>query len=430
MDGPTSEESAPPAQADQRHDSDVTDQLRRRERNRRYQESHPDRDAATRRRWVEANRDRVRETNHRWREEHRDRARQLNRESARRVHVRTQRIAEQRARARGRAARWRAEHPDEVRNYQVQWVERNRDKVRGYYNHYYRTHRDEVNARAATRRDADPEPMKQARKAWAERNKERLAELQRARRSDPAVYQAQLEANAAARRLKRRLASAGLPPKKMHPVTVAERRANAQDAAIYFSDPDLSEHVRQRTVLTESLTKHVLENGSNMREFAEAYVATRIRMGLPPVSVGDIMYARAVEYVVENLRDSDLLTSRDIAAAARSSKATVQRAEQEQQFDRLVKTVVAHVVRYRSRLDEEAEIENRARARRGLPPVTAEALLVRLAVQEVVEALPTDQLRNEDLRSAIRKAQFHIAAVTHGNTDHTNAMAFRLSHGR
>jgi len=422
MNGPIHEEPAPQeAPASFRHDPESLSQ---------ESESGADPSAAARRRWVEANRDRIRESNRRWRLEHLDRARELNRESERPVRVRNRRLAEQRAGSRERAARWRAGHLDEVRDYQVQWVERNRDKVRGYYNHYYKAHRDEVNARAADRRDADPEPMKLARKAWAERNKERLAELQRARRSDPAVYQAQLEANAAARRLKRRLASAGLPLKQLHQVTAAERRALAQDAANYFSDPDLSEHVRQRTVLTESLTKHVLENGSEMREFAKAFVATRARMGLPPVSVDDIMYARAVEYVVNHLQGTSLLSSRDIAAAVRSSKATVQLTERDRQVDRLVKTVVAHVNRHRGRLDEEAAIENRARALRGLPPVTVEALLVRLAVQEVVEALPTDQLRNEDLRSAIRKAQFHIAASTHGNADNTNAMAFRMPHGR
>ncbi|TFD21117.1 hypothetical protein [Cryobacterium sp. TMS1-13-1] len=87
----------------------------------------------------------------------------------------------------------------------------NREKVREYYNRYYEAHRAEVNARAAARRDADPEHTKQITRQWADRNKERRAELQRNRRSDPEIYQSELEAHAAARRLKRSLSRAGLP---------------------------------------------------------------------------------------------------------------------------------------------------------------------------------------------------------------------------
>jgi hypothetical protein len=120
-----------------------------------------------------------------------------------------------------------------VRAYQVRWVEQNREKVGGYYNDYYRTQRDEVNKRATARRDANPEPIKRARKAWAERNKARLVELQRTRRSDPDVYQAQLESDAAARRLQ----NIGLPPKQLRPATAAERRANGSLSEAFFNDP-------------------------------------------------------------------------------------------------------------------------------------------------------------------------------------------------
>jgi hypothetical protein len=431
MSGPIDEDPAPAeSQAGREHDRDDVRLQQRREQNRRYRESHAEQIAANRRRWLAANREHVRETKRVWRVEHLDRSRQLNRESARRVADRAEREAAHRARARVRAKSWREDHPDEVRAYQARWVEQNREKVRGYYNDYYRNHSEEVSARAAARRDADPEPMKQARKAWAARNKERLAELQRERRSDPDVYDAQLEANAAARRLKRRLVNTGLPPKQLHPVSAAERRAHARETTAYFSDPDLFERVRQRTVFTESLTKHLLENGAEMRAFAESYVATRARLGLPPVAVDNVTYARAVEYVVDHLRDTDLLTSRDVAAAVRSSKATVLRAEREQQFDRLVKTVVAHVGRHRCRLEEEAEIENRARTQRGLSRVTADALLVRLAVQETFETVPTNRLRGDDLRSAVQKAQFYIAMETNSNADNSNAIALRSLPGR
>jgi hypothetical protein len=392
------------AQAGRERAPDDERRLQRRKQNRRYRESHPEQNAATRRKWVDANRDRVREYNRQWRADNLERARELNRNSARRAVLRAKKEAELRANARERAKRWRQSHLDAVRIYQAQWVEQNRQKVRGYYNDYYRTHRDEVRERAAARRDADPEPMKRARKAWAERNKGRLAELQRTRRSDPSVYKAQLEANAAARRLNRRLRNAGLPPKRLHPATAAEQRANAQNAEIYFSDPSLAEHIRQATVFTESLTKHVRDHGATMREFAAAYIASRSRLGLPPVSFDAVMYARAVEVVLADLQRTDSLTSRDIARAIRNSAALLERERRDQQFGQLLKTVLAYMNSQRARLECDAKIEARARALRGLPRIQADALLVQLALREVVGRVGTSRLTNSDIRSVCRAA--------------------------
>ncbi|MFO7690832.1 MAG: hypothetical protein R6W83_09830 [Cryobacterium sp.] len=86
-------------------------------------------------------------------------------------------------------------------------------------------------------------------------------------------------------------------------------------------------------MFAESLTEHTLKNGARMREFAEAYVSSRARVGLPPVSVEDVMYARPVEIVAERMRRVDLLTSRDVAAAVRATKAMVRREERQQQFE-------------------------------------------------------------------------------------------------
>jgi hypothetical protein len=304
-------------------------------------------------------------------------------------------------------------------------VQENREKVREYYNRYYATHRDEVNARAADRRGADPERVKQVRKQWAARNKDRRAELQRARRADPEIYQAELDANAAARRLTRRLMKAGLPPKRLHPATAAERRANEGAADAYFSDPELPEHLRQSTFFAESLTTHMLKNGPRMREFAEAYVATRERMGLASVPGEDIMYARAVELVTGCMRRVDLLTSRDVAAAVRSTKATVRREERGQQFERLVKTVVAHVHRNRARLDVDAEMENQARSLRGKPRVPVESVLVQLAMQEILERVPTSQLTVADARRAARIAKLRILMPYEGNPEPKHNRIYR-----
>ncbi|TFB71521.1 hypothetical protein E3O06_11790 [Cryobacterium glaciale] len=367
-------------------------------------------EAEKRRQYVAANRDRIREMNRLWRAEHLERARQINRDSERRAAARRHREAEVRARGRERAKRWREVHPDRRREYQQQWMEENRAKVREYYNRYYEAHRDEVNARAAVRRDADPDRTKQISKEWADRNKERRAELQRIRRSDPETYQSELEVNAAARRLKRSLSRAGLPPKRLHPTTAAERRVDEREADAYFHDQSRPEHLRQFTVFAESLTEHMLKNGARMHEFAEAYVENRARMGLPQLPVENIVYARAVELVVERMHRVDLLTSRDVAAAVRSTKTEVRRAERQQQFDRLVKTVVAQVQRNSARYAVDAEVENRARTHHGKPRVSVESLVVQRAMEEVIERMPTSSLTIEDGRSATRAAKIRIAA--------------------
>ncbi|WP_140425748.1 hypothetical protein [Cryobacterium sp. N19] len=372
---------------------------------------HPSVDDAAekRRQYVAANRDRIRELNRLWRSEHLDRARELNRDSMRRAAARRHREAEVRARGRDRAKRWRVEHPERRREYQQRWVAENREKVREYYNRYYEAHRDEVNARAAARRDADPERTKQITRQWAERNKERRAELQRNRRSDPEIYQSELEANAAARRLKRSLSRAGLPPKLLHATTAAERRANERAADAYFADPSRPEHLRQFTVFAESLTELMLENGARMREFAEAYVLSRARVGLPSVPAETIVHARAVEIIAERMRRVDLLTGRDVAAAVRSTKAEVWRVERQQQFDALVKAIVVHFYRDSGRLEAKAEAENRARAHRGMPRVPVNSVAVQLALQDVIERVPTSRLTKADARTAARIAGLHIA---------------------
>jgi hypothetical protein len=375
---------------------------------------HPSVDDAAekRRQYVAANRDRIRELNRLWRSGHLDRARELNRDSMRRATARRHREAELRERGRERAKRWREAHAERRGEYQQRWVAENREKVREFYNRYCESHRDEVNARAAARRDADPERTKQITRDWAERNKERRAALQRNRRKDPGIYQSELEANAAARRLKRSLSRTGLPPKRLHVATAADRRANEPDGDAYFNDPTRPEHLRQFTVFAESLTEHMLKHGARMREFAEAYVAARDRMGLPLVSVEDIVHARAVEIVTERMRRVDLLTSRDVAAAVRSTKAAVGREEQRRQVENIVKMIVNDVGRNRERYCSDAEFENRARVNRGLARVPSESLIVQLAAQDAIERVPTNLLTADGVRNAARMAKLYVSALS------------------
>ena len=356
-----------------------------------------------------ARRERLRERNRQWRTEHLERRRQMNREYMRRARARQAKEAEVRAQSRERSRQWRRDNPGSRREYQRQWSQENRDKVREYSERYYARHREEVSIRSAALRDANPERARQQRKQWAEEHKERSAELQRIRRSDPVIYQAGLEANATAKRLARRRATQGLPPKSLHVVTAAERRANDRSADAYFSDPNLSEHLRQATVLAESLTEHMLENGAQMREFAEAYTARRDRTRLPSLALETVVYARAVDIVLDRMRRIDLLTSADVVAAVRSTQAEVRRENRRQQFDHLVRTTVAHAQRNSTRYAADVAMENRARIQRGKPPELAEVIVVQLAMNEILPQVPTSSLTREDARKAARAASLRVA---------------------
>ena len=353
--------------------------------------------------------ERQRERNRQWRTEHLERRRQLNREYMRRARARQVKDAEVRARSRERSHQWRLDNLGRRREYHRQWTQENRDKVREYSERYYARHREEVSIRSAALRDANPERARQQRKQWAEEHKERSAELQRIRRSDPVIYEAGLEANATAKRLARRRAKQGLPPKSLHVVTAAERRANDRYADAYFSDPNLSEHLRQATVLAESLTEHMLANGAQMREFAEAYTARRDRTRLPSLALETVVYARAVDIVLDRMRRIDLLTSAGVVAAVRSTQAEVRRENRRQQFDQLVRTTVAHAQRNSARYAVDVSMENRARVQRGKPPELAEMIVVQLAMNEILPQVPTSSLTREDARNAARAASLRVA---------------------
>ena len=355
-----------------------------------------------------ARREQLRELNRRWRAEHLERSREINRESMRRATARRAKDAEMRARARERSHQWRLDHPSR-RDYQRQWAQENRDKIREYSDRYYAHHHEDVRVRSTAQRDADPERVRQQQKQWAEQHKERRAELQRTRRGDPDIYQAELEANATAKRLARWRVSQGLPAKSIRVVSAAERRANDRRADEYFRDPNLSEHLRQATVLGESLTQHMLTHGAHMREFTEAYAARRQRTGLPPLEVETVVYAQAVDIVLDRMRRIDLLTSADVVAAVRSTQAEVRRENRRQQFDHLVRTVVTHIQRNRAHYAVDAAIENRARVQRGKPPELAEVIVVQLAMQEILPQVPTSSLTRADARNAARAASLRVA---------------------
>lgn len=411
MDDPSSDDPARCAADDGSAGDARVQRARKNERNRGYRQARPQQHAASTRRWKEANPDRVREANRRWRAEHLERSRELNRESARRSAARKRQLLDKRRRSNEASRRWKEAHPDHVREYHRRWQAANRDKVTEYLERYRRTHREELNERATIWRDSAPDKMKAARKAWADRNKERTAEIQRKRRNDPEKYRADLDKNNAAKRLAHRLERAGLPPKRLHRTTAAERRANDRVAAAYFDAPALSERLRQFAQLTQGLTEHMLTHGDRARDFAQAFVATRSRMGLPPVDVEQVVWSRAVEIVTDRMKRVDLLTSRDVAAAVRSARSNIAAAERERRAEQLRADIEAHVRRNRLRLLEEARLENAMRLRSGKARMPVELIVAHAALVEVLEARTEGAIDRAGMRQILGQVQPRLAGI-------------------
>ncbi|WP_344065667.1 hypothetical protein [Microbacterium pumilum] len=317
-------------------------------------------------------------------------------------------LADRRRRANESSKRWKQAHPEHVTDYRRRWVEANPEKVREYYKRYHATHREVEKQRATAWRDANPEKMKNARKAWADRNKDRLAANQRARRKDPVRYRADLDANSAANRLRRRLERAGLPPRQLHRTMAAERRANDRAADDYFGQADLPERLRQFTVLTVSLTEELLEHGDRLLDFAKAYAAMRVRVGLPPVDAEQIMYARAAQAVTDRMKRIDRLTSREVRAAVRSARSVFSTATRQRRMAELVRDAESHIRKNGARLEAEAAIENSARALRGKVSLPTELLIARIAMQDLPPAereLETARAAEIEVASRLRRSR-------------------------
>jgi hypothetical protein len=211
--------------------------------NRRYREAHPEEYAEQRRRWREQNKEHRRAYQRQWRARNLERSRELNRESMRRKAVEQRKAQERRDR---NAARARERyHAD---------VEASRAKARAYL---------------AARKAADPDGYREAKKrrnqAWRERHKDEIDARRREKyRLDPSrkqtqaaqyyerhaeerrdyrrrYYQEHREQELARqrqwRRRERRRIDAGLPVRRLHRTTPAEREQHAREADAFFARP-------------------------------------------------------------------------------------------------------------------------------------------------------------------------------------------------
>jgi hypothetical protein len=215
--------------------------------------------------------------------------------------------------------RYRAEHADEIAEYKQQWREKNLEDARAWNRDYMRRkaaeeratverrqrkaawardryHADVEASRAKARegrerqRTADPEGYREGKKrrraSWRERHKDEInAKLREKNLLDPSTkkagaqryYQQHTEERKAYRRQyyqnnrERQLASqkrwrdrerrrieVGLPVRRLHKVTPAERDQNAADAHAFFSRP-LTPHLQEQLKAELATPQHLMD---------------------------------------------------------------------------------------------------------------------------------------------------------------------------
>ncbi len=158
---------------------------------------------------------------------------------------RREREQERRQRDRDRAVAWGKAHPEQRRAQRERYKDRHPDRVRQSYRHYHERHRDEVNAKARQRAQDNPAARRDAQHRHYETHREELMQYQREYRADPDRYQKVLAYNREWKRRERRRIAAGLPPRRLHTVTAAERRDNQAAADAFFARP-ITKELRAR----------------------------------------------------------------------------------------------------------------------------------------------------------------------------------------
>lgn len=195
----------------------------------------------TNRAWRDRNRDHVRAEGRRWREENLEKARELNRLSMQRQSRKHKRETARRERKRTYARNYYASNRDRIlaqhKEARVRSKAADPDRYREMA--YARTlrwrdsHRETLNQTQRDRRQANPGAAADASRRYYEKNREQV--LQRKRERYAANHaQARAKANAYYTREARRR-KAGLPPRRLHPVSRADRVANGVAADEFFS---------------------------------------------------------------------------------------------------------------------------------------------------------------------------------------------------
>ena len=189
------------------------------------------RDNAARKAWNEAHPDYYREYRERNRESIREKGRQRERERYRRKKAE----AEQRRRDADRARNWAQQNPGKRREQRRRYVDKDPERYRAQQLAYYYRNRERILQNARERRLADPEKRREQQRRWQQANPEKVAENQRRYRSSPATAEKARAYNREWKRRERRRQQAGLPPRRLHTISEAERAANLAAATEFFA---------------------------------------------------------------------------------------------------------------------------------------------------------------------------------------------------
>lgn len=286
------------------------------------------RDNAARKAWNDAHPDYYRE----YRERNRESIREKGRERERRRRVKKKAEAEQRRRDVERAREWAKHNPERRREQQRGWVENNRERVRASQLAYYHRNSERISQRARERRLADPDKRREQQRRWQQANPEKVAENQRRYRSNPENAARVREYNREWRRRERRRQQAGLPPRRLHPVSESDRTANLAAATEFFARPRraaerrrLMEHFEQtpRPLLEEWMREsalarrrqivpdYLVEHGERLRDEVTLDSRARQARGAAPFDIEAEVRRRALVSVRRALQHFRMANSSD-----------------------------------------------------------------------------------------------------------------------
>lgn len=359
---------------------------------------------ATARKWRERNADRLRAAQKDWKARNPERARELNRESMRRQRERHIRISRQKAAANERASAWKQAHPEQARENQRRWREAHPERVREYHRRYYERHRDEIAVRTMRYRDANESAVENRRAEWAAANRERITEYQRKYREDPERYAKTLASNREARRVQRLLGASGLPPKRLHRVAAAERRANEADAHHFFTSDGVRQRYQQVANLQAMVEQIFSDDDGRLREQARARIGARYRAGLASGTVGEVALSLATAVAMAQC-PTNRLDPTDVTQIIANIRELHHRRATAAQTRSLRNAIIRYVEQRVDWLRREAHTENRLRRAAGKPTIRTDVLAHHIAFHSVKDRLPLDQLRVADARRAVNAAR-------------------------
>ena len=229
---------------------------RKRENRRRYAEAHREEVAERLRAWKAAHPEKVKEYRARFRERHLEQVRRENREGERRRAAKKRTADAAAERRRGRARDRYAQDPAGNLEYQRQRraaqraadPDGYREAKRARNKRWRDRHREEQNAKRREKHRDNPDAKRESAARYYQTQGERVRERRRAYYQ--ANREAQLEKQRQWRAREKRRRDAGLPPRRLHRTTAAERAANRGAAVEFFERERTPEQI---AILKEEL---------------------------------------------------------------------------------------------------------------------------------------------------------------------------------